>query len=645
MQRAHGARTEVLEGKAAASRAASAAGLDSRGIVMAEFLIALFPVMLAFLGFTQFCFMGIAKLAVRHSAVLAARAAVVVIEEADGIPGAPVDVYGGFPAGGLEIGWAEATDQSAAQDQVAGVSETAAQSASTRQTMDGLLGSYDRTSTRLKQIRTAAYWPLLAISPSLVQDGVDITSGLSHGELFPKMRVRSAIGNSDASRILGAFLYNLGAVAVSFPTALGSDQLRASGNFDGPTELVTTRVSYLFRCQVPFVSVIMCASGWSMMFGDAWVDPFMIRSIVKTVGEPPRRVQDMPAWVDDWKRTQSMHEQLQRRVDAFSGRKNEFDQVEWPFMLDVLLAWPGSRYLVLSAEAELPLQGARYYPRVSGDDMDTMRSMQQSQQSSGQALPNLREALTPIGDGVKEAAQAVDSGMTKVSEGVDRIRGLRDEYIGQLQSQAQGYVSDVRSQASGYISDLSGAFDQYNTELNDAAADLGSSVGSAVGGSLGELFNSNMTKQAASGAKQVMSSASGYAGDLRSQAAGLAGDIKDEAKGMGADAAREARRSATAITKTGNAYAKDIKNAGSSAADAITQTGRGYADELLGTGAPAGGPGGSAPSRTASQRGSQTSRARNTRPSARQPTPGAGQAPAGPASVPRSVPSLGVDDF
>ena len=34
------------------------------GVVMMEFLIALLPVMLAFLGFTQFCFAGVAKLMV-----------------------------------------------------------------------------------------------------------------------------------------------------------------------------------------------------------------------------------------------------------------------------------------------------------------------------------------------------------------------------------------------------------------------------------------------------------------------------------------------------------------------------------------------------------------------------------------------------
>ena len=37
---------------------------------MMEFLIALLPIMLAFLGFTQFCFAAIAKLSVRHAAEL-----------------------------------------------------------------------------------------------------------------------------------------------------------------------------------------------------------------------------------------------------------------------------------------------------------------------------------------------------------------------------------------------------------------------------------------------------------------------------------------------------------------------------------------------------------------------------------------------
>jgi hypothetical protein len=556
------------------------AARDARGVVMAEFLVALFPVMIAFLGFTQFCFMGIAKLAVRHSAVLAARAAVVVIEEADGIPGAPVNIYGGFPAGGLEVARSEpsggqgATGSAAkAQNEIGGVSQLASDSGSTRQTMDGLLGSYERTSTRLKQIRTAAYWPLLAISPSLVDDGMDIAGALGNGNLFPKMSVKDAIGKGDSTRILGAFMYNLGAVAVSFPTGLSSAQLRTGGEFADPNEPVTTRVTYLFRCQVPFVSAVMCASGWSLMFGDAWVDPFLIRRMVKTVGEPPTRVQDMPAWVDDWKRTQALHDQLQQRVDAFSGRKLEFDQVEWPFMLDVLLAWPGSRYIVMSAEAELPLQGAKYYPRVTTRDLQTVAKRDEQKQSQGAALPNIRETLTPIGDGVKEVAQTVSKGMNKVSEAVDKVRGLRDEYLGKLQSDAQGYVGEVKSQTSGLVGDLQGAFDQYGSEISEGAGNIGNALGEA---------GTNIRKQANSGANQVTGAARDFAGNVRDEAAGMGSAIKDQAKGLGGDAVKEAGRAASTITQAGNGYVQDITNAGKEGADTLRQTGRGLASELQG---------------------------------------------------------------
>lgn len=632
---------------------------DARGVVMAEFLVAIFPVMIAFLGFTQFCFMGIAKLAVRHSAVLAARAAVVVIEEADGIPGAPVNIYGGFPAGGLEINnpnpnassnkQGSAAGIAASQNEIGGVSQVASNSGSTRQTMDGLLGSYERTSTRMKQIRTAAYWPLLAISPSMVDDGMDIGSALSSGELFPKMRVKNAIGKSDSTRILGSFLYNLGAVAVSFPTGFGSAQLRTSGEFEKPDQLVTTRVSYLFRCQVPFVSWVMCASGWSLMFGDAWVDPFLIRRVVKTVGEPPRRVQDMPEWVDDWKRTQAMHDQLQKRVDSFGGRKLEFEQVEWPFMLDVLLAWPGSRYIVLSAEAELPLQGANYYPRVNTKDMEYMSSRKTQQQSQGTALPNLRENLTPIGDGVKQAAQAVSEGMEKVSAGVDKIRGLRDEYLGQLQTDAQGYVTDLQSQTSGYLGGLQGAFDQYSSDLGATAGKLGSSVGSAVGGPLADVFGGNLKNQANSGAKQVLSSSLGFANNVRDEAGELGDSLKEQAKGLGSDALREARSGATTLAKAGNGYAQDVKNMGKEGADAIKQTGAGFANELAGGNPLASLGGGSAPSSSSSRRGTP---ARGLNPAAQGAAPGSSsEAPAQgsqPAAQPPEssrTPTLGLDEF
>jgi hypothetical protein len=609
---------------------------------MAEFLIALFPVMLAFLGFTQFCFMAIAKLAVQHSAVLAARAAVVVIEEADGVPGAPVNVYEGFPAGGLELSPAKDADAagqaSQTQAAVGGVSQVAAESESTRQTMDGLLGSYERTSSRIKQIRTAAYWPLLAISPSVVEDGVDIASTLSNSELFPKMRVRSAIGESDSTRILGAFLYNLGAVAVTFPTGLGAAQLRSDGEF-APDELITTRVTYLFRCQVPFVSAIMCASGWALMLGDAWVDPFLMRRIAKTVGQPPQRVQDMPGWVDNWMRAEELRTRMQQRVDAFTGREQEFAQVEWPFMLDVLLAWPGSRYVVMSAEAALPAQGAKYYPRVSDEDMKHMVAAQNAKQQSGSSLPNVREVLTPLGDAVSSAAQAVSSGMTKVTEAGQKIIDARDEALNTLREKSQAAVGAVKDVTDERIGELREGFAEANAALTQGAENLGTNVGSAAGGVVKAAVSSDLAKQAASGAKQVINYADDAAEGVRDKAGELASDVK----ALGKEAPREARKAAGVIMKAGGAYAKDVENAGARGSTEVQNVGSGFASELLGGGASSG-------------RSSSTSARKPSRRSSSNKNPGSStaaddEARGEPADAekagvgPRGTPDLGLDQF
>ncbi|HEX4354306.1 MAG TPA: hypothetical protein VHZ95_15360, partial [Polyangiales bacterium] len=185
---------------------------DQRGVVMMEFLIALVPVMLAFLGFTQFCFAGIAKLTVRHAAALVARAAVVVLEESEDVAGAPDNIYSGFKAGGLEVARPSASQAGSgpsvqqSQNQVSNVTSAGSADKSASQNMQDLLGSLDRTSSRIKQIRTAAYVPLLAISPSLIQDGVQLIDDIASGQIFAKTTVKDAIGPAGLDRVAGALL-------------------------------------------------------------------------------------------------------------------------------------------------------------------------------------------------------------------------------------------------------------------------------------------------------------------------------------------------------------------------------------------------------------------------------------------------------
>ena len=411
--------TERRESAALSCRCSRLAS-SSAGVVMMEFLIALLPVMLAFLGFTQFCFAGIAKLMVRHSAAMASRAAVVVLEESGELPGVKKDIYSGFIAGGLEIDRPDPKQKGSAnvassQAQVGQVTSGPNNGSKSKgRTMD-VMGAADRSSTRIKQIRTAAYFPLLTVSPNLFDQGLSPDA------------VDKAIGGAGDIRALGALMYNMGAVAVTFPKDLKSKEL-TDGKFPA-NSLVTTRVTYLFRCQVPLAAALMCDSGWALLFGDAWFDPFAMSSIVRMVGKPPTRPEDVPAWTATWKNEKSVHDLRQKRVEAYLGHEKDFEQVEWPFMLDLLLAMPGARYMVLTAEAQLPLQSARYYPRMPTDadgdkKMEEMWKRQDEERKKQMQMPDVRETTRPAGQQVASAMQGFDNGVTQLQKGIDEIKSV-----------------------------------------------------------------------------------------------------------------------------------------------------------------------------------------------------------------------------
>jgi hypothetical protein len=492
---------------------------DRRGIVMAEFVIALVPVMIAFLGFTQFCFAAIAKLAVRHAAALATRAACVVLEEADGIPGAPANIYNGLKAGGLEVSRPTASQSGAksdvdnSQSQVSTVTSSGSSSGSLSQNMQALVGGTNRTDSRIKQIRTAAYWPLLAISPSVVDDGISLADSFGQGELTPKMKVRDAIGDAGLARLGGALLYNMGAVSVTFPDSPGSEQL-SKGTFERGAQL-TTRVSYLFRCQVPLVSLLMCSSGWALLTGTIWADPFTLRRMERLIGSPPQNVKDLPAWVDRWKNTQALNDRGQQRIDAFQGHEADFKEVELPFMRDVLLALPGARYMLMTAEAQLPLQSAQYYPRVSDEDMQNVWKQQDQSQGGGSQSPSLSDSISqavkPIGDAAKALGQEVD-------QVAGEVNGVRDD------------VNDGVNTAKGAANQGQAAYGAAKNVAKDPKA-AAKGVENQALGQLGSATNQaeNTLKNAGNAAKNAaVQGVKDTAGDLKKTA-------KDAAKDFGSN--------------------------------------------------------------------------------------------------------------
>ncbi len=324
------------------------------GVVMMEFLIALMPVMLGFLGMCQFSLGAVGKLLVRHAAVVGARAAVVVIEESADVPGTPENVYEGLPAGELEL---DEENDDVAHDAGGLSSATNSAGSSLQDSLESMLQVLDRSRSRISQIRTAAYFPLLAISPDAISDGLGVFVGND------QQNVRDAFGDTGPLRLVGAFLYNLGAVAVTFPTSPGSEEFRTEPYAHG--DEVTVRVTYMFKCNVPFASLLLCDSGLALFSGISILDPATLWRMRHLTQAPPSRIDQLDAWQRRVTGALDSLERRQDRVDAFGDRGEALDQVESPIIQSLLLLRPGARYMLIEAEATLPVQSAQYYPRTA----------------------------------------------------------------------------------------------------------------------------------------------------------------------------------------------------------------------------------------------------------------------------------------
>jgi hypothetical protein len=191
----------------------------TRGAVYVEFLLVFMPIFLLFLAVVELGLVYAAQLVVQHSANRAARAAVVVIDDDPAR-------YGGEARGRLDM-----TGTAATPSPVEAFLSGAGLGASAGDAAGG---------ARFRDIRSAAFIPLLAMAPS--------RSALDPGESIAR-----AIGGGRTSG--AAQRYNRAALAVTFPVAPGANNFRTTF---GPNEPVTVRVTYLFHCAVPLVPQLMC---------------------------------------------------------------------------------------------------------------------------------------------------------------------------------------------------------------------------------------------------------------------------------------------------------------------------------------------------------------------------------------------------
>lgn len=277
---------------------------DARGVVYVEFLFAFFPVFFLFLGTCQLALLAMAHVFVRHAAFSAVRSAVVVLSDD------PKD-YDGAPRDSLSNGSASARERLQALltglARIAGLPPPviAERPPRTRGAQQG---------ARMAPIRAAAYMALLPLAPRAADGSTPVPQSLERA-LLPELEERLAF----------AVDYTEAASVVTAQAAEGDDQL--SPDPIDPKAAVTIRVTYLYRCSVPFVRTLLC-------------------SALDAVLDPNERADKEEARLRQW-----------------------FELGDAPGALGAYVQ-KGARFRVIQAEASLPNQGAGYETQTDSKNAD-----------------------------------------------------------------------------------------------------------------------------------------------------------------------------------------------------------------------------------------------------------------------------------
>ena len=290
---------------------------QQRGAVYAEFLVAFMPFLLLFLGGVQLALVAQARVVVQHAASLAARAAVVTIDDD------PIFYDDGKRKLLSEKGEGKGNDESQRIVETVSGSEPAQ--------------AYKAAGTgseRLNRVRNAAYLPLSAVSPAHEQV-MNWFKGALPGAASGHS-IGSTIGDAPLLRVLtGLGIYLRVASAVTFPKGRDADELR---NLERPwsdAETVRVRVTYLFPCGVPLVRVIACRSLLAMRIGNP-LDA--LKGLFGT-------------------------NKAEEKKDPGKRALEELAEAERADMQKLLYALPNELFMPLQGEAALPNQGAPYlYP-------------------------------------------------------------------------------------------------------------------------------------------------------------------------------------------------------------------------------------------------------------------------------------------
>jgi hypothetical protein len=285
---------------------------DQRGVAYVELLIAFMPFFVLVLGLTQLALLGQAHLAVRHAANAAVRSAVVVIDDDParygGTARRTLDPIGGRGGGGSDGFFS---------------------------LIGAPISMPRRGDARSRDIRLAAYVPLLAISPGRQQ----IMSRLQ------RANVERAVGTGGLGRAAFGMLYVLGSTGVVFGEGRGPVQYAEGDD-------VRVRVTHAYPCLVPLASRLLCDNWLELQSG---VPITGSRDLVDRIQRGSSSAADIRAILAAQRRMSAQRERLQGAREPLA----DLDQAEVPGLLWTTIA-NGTRFRMLTAEASLPLQSAPY---------------------------------------------------------------------------------------------------------------------------------------------------------------------------------------------------------------------------------------------------------------------------------------------
>lgn len=309
---------------------------NETGVAYTEMLVCFMPMFTMITCLIQLALMYVAHVMVQHSAVLAARAAIVVL------PDNPA-CYEGNPVNNLATG---ATGDENIVQSLLGSLGSQTPIPSDFGGLDNLLprGSrssdandpqnvFYQTNSRYMAIHLAASMPLMALAPTPLALTRRTTT------------IAQALGAKNAGEValrLGTSLvYNRAGLAVTF-----LNNGTYSNSF-GNNDMVTARVTYAFSCGVPLARTIMCKDALALRYPSA----ARIRDAVgAAIGAPS--IESITGAIGAIR-------DAERNVAETDPGAAELRTA--PNSAGILLGLiTGQRFAIVRAEASMPNQGAGY---------------------------------------------------------------------------------------------------------------------------------------------------------------------------------------------------------------------------------------------------------------------------------------------